>query len=759
MPCIRFKKYHYLCNEFMRSDGVLRVIVLLGAALLAGACSTTRYVPDGEYLLGQVKVNTVGHSDDINVVNMRNYVRQKPNARWFSRVKLPLITYSLSGRDTTRWLNRTLRTMGEQPVLYSPLLTLQTCDDLRQELQNQGYMHADVEAVVKPQGDKKINVVYLLKPGDPYFLRNIRYEVRDSVIARLLDETADSTRRLIKEGQQFNASRLDAERKRLTQVLTNHGYSRFHKEFITYDADTMAGSRMIDVVLRLGLFRRDELPDTLHTRYRIGQIRYASGDMEDSTIHLRSHVLEECTHIKPGQLFSASDLQDTYNHFGRIQAVKYTSISFSQRPDSLLLDCNILLQTNKPSTISFQPEGTNTAGDLGAAASLTYQNCNLFRGSELLSVELRGAYEAIRGLEGYQNQDFLEYSLETRLAFPRFILPYVSNDMRRSTNATSEVSLLYDLQNRPEFHRRVLSAAWRYKWSRPNRHDRYQVDVLDLNYVFMPWLSETFHREFLQSESSANSILRYNYEDLFITKTGFGYSYNRRDLALKWGIETSGNLLSLGAHLFHSQKDDQGQHRFFNIAFAQYVKADFGLTRSYMIDQVSSLVFHLGLGIAYPYGNSRMLPFEKRYFSGGANSVRGWSVRSLGPGRFKEHDGRINFINQTGDMKIDLNAEYRTHLFWKLDWALFTDAGNIWTLRNNEIQPGGQFRFDTFVEDLAVSYGMGFRFNFDYFILRFDFGMKAVNPAYETDDGPHFPLLHPRLSRDLAFHFAVGMPF
>ena len=238
MPCIRFKKYHYLCNEFMRSDGVLRVIVLLGAALLAGACSTTRYVPDGEYLLGQVKVNTVGHSDDINVVNMRNYVRQKPNARWFSLVKLPLITYSLSGRDTTRWLNRTLRTMGEQPVLYSPLLTLQTCDDLRQELQNQGYMHADVEAVVKPQGDKKINVVYLLKPGDPYFLRNIRYEVRDSVIARLLDETADSTRRLIKEGQQFNASRLDAERKRLTQVLTNHGYSRFHKEFTTYDADT-----------------------------------------------------------------------------------------------------------------------------------------------------------------------------------------------------------------------------------------------------------------------------------------------------------------------------------------------------------------------------------------------------------------------------------------------------------------------------------------------------------------------------------------
>jgi len=170
-------------------------------------------------------------------------------------------------------------------------------------------------------------------------------------------------------------------------------------------------------------------------------------------------------------------------------------------------------------------------------------------------------------------------------------------------------------------------------------------------------------------------------------------------------------------------------------------------------------VAHLGFGIAYPYGNSTVLPFEKRYFSGGANSVRGWSVRSLGPGKYKERDGRINFINQTGDMKLDLNLEYRTHLFWKLGGAAFIDAGNIWTLRDYDIQPGGQFRLSDLPSQLAVSYGLGVRFNFDYFILRFDLGMKAVNPAYETDEDEHYPLLHPRFSRDYAFHFAVGLPF
>jgi outer membrane protein assembly factor BamA len=318
---------------------------------------------------------------------------------------------------------------------------------------------------------------------------------------------------------------------------------------------------------------------------------------------------------------------------------------------------------------------------------------------------------------------------------------------------------MYDSQDRPEFHRRVLSAGWGYQWRKQNRPVSYRFDVLDLNYVFMPWISETFRKEYLDNTTNSNVILRYNYEDLFIMKMGFGYTYNNGRLALKTNIETAGNLLGLGTAIFGGSKNSNGQYKVFDIAYAQYVKADVDVTRTINFNYSNQLVFHAGLGIAYPYGNSNILPFEKRYFSGGANSVRGWSVRSLGPGRYKDKDGRINFITQTGDMKLDVNLDYRTHLFWKFGGAFFVDAGNVWTLRSYEEQSGGQFSFKNLLSDLAVSYGLGIRLNFDFFILRFDLGMKAVNPAFETEDEHHFPILHPRLGRDLAFHFAVGLPF
>ena len=729
---------------------------MMCAVLVIASCSTTRYVPDDALLLNSVKVRTVGEYPQVNTAQLRNYVRQVPNSRWFSVLRLPLHAYSLSGADTSRWINRTLRAIGEPPVLFDSLKAELSRSDLRQQLRNEGFLNAEANYELNQHG-KKVDITYWLQPGQPYFVHTIHYTVDDPQVAQVLQ--GDSVRRLLHEGMRFDVGMLDAERKRITAVLADSGYYRFHKEFITYQADTIGGSHLINLTLRLGLFRQNNRPDTLHTRYTMRHIGYASGDAQDTRLHLRQRVLEECTHVFEGQPYSATGLKNTYNHFGRLQAVKYTNIMLTPVNGRPELDCDIQIQTNKPSTLSFQPEGTNTAGDLGAAASLTYQNRNLFRGSEVLSVELRGAYEAIRGLEGYANQDFTEYSVETRLQFPRAIMPFLSSQLRHRLNATSELSLLYDLQDRPEFHRRVLSASWRYRWNNPLRHDRFQLDLLDLNYVFMPWISSTFRQEYLESETSRNAILRYNYEDLFITKLGFGYSYAKGPLAVKTNVETSGNVLSLGSKVFGSDKDSQGHHRLFNIAFAQYVKADIDVVRSVAIDQQNQVVFHLGFGIAYPYGNSNVLPFEKRYFAGGANSVRGWSVRSLGPGKYKERDGRINFINQTGDMKLDLNVEYRTHLFWKLYGAAFVDAGNIWTLRDYEIQPGGQFRLEDVPSQLAASYGMGLRFNMGYFILRFDLGMKAINPAYEEDEDEHYPILHPRFSRDYAFHFAIGLPF
>ena len=183
----------------------------------------------------------------------------------------------------------------------------------------------------------------------------------------------------------------------------------------------------------------------------------------------------------------------------------------------------------------------------------------------------------------------------------------------------------------------------------------------------------------------------------------------------------------------------------------------FDFTKSTRIDRNNSVAFHIGFGIAYPYGNSNILPFEKRYFSGGANSVRGWSVRSLGPGSYSGGDKNINFINQSGDIKLDINLEYRAYLFWKLNGAFFIDAGNIWTIREYEDQPGGAFRFKDFYKQIALSYGIGLRLNLDFFILRLDAGMKAIDTAYKGR--AHYPITNPDFSKDLSLHFAVGLPF
>ncbi len=727
---------------------------LLGAVLFC-ACSETKYVPEGDYLLDKVKVKSDPPTKGINPSDMKAYVRQVGNSRWFSAVKIPLATYSLSGRDTTKWINRMLRSIGEAPVLYDSASTRRSMADLQMQLVNMGYLRASVDAMTKSK-KKKVDVTYFLHPGQPYYIRHVDYVVQDSAIASHLRLDLEQNRQL-KQGMLFSVANLDGERKRITQLLNNLGYYRFNKEYISFEADSV-GKQDIDVVLILRKQRLSNGQEAPHQRYHVRNVVFESGDREDSVIHLRQGVLRRNTYVKEGDYYSADDLQNTYNHFGRLGAVRYTNITWKEQPDSNLLDCQIQVSTNKPSTISFQPEGTNTAGDLGFAASLTYQNRNLFRGSENLSIELRGAYEAIKGLEGYSNHNFLEYSLGTKLTFPSFIAPFLSSGFRRRVNATSQVSLLYDLQNRPEFHRRVFSVGWRYRWNDPRHHDIYRLDLLDLNYISMPWISDTFKKEYLDNTTSRNAILRYNYENLFIMKFGVGYAYNNGIIAIKANAETAGNLLGLMAKSFGFHRDNDGRYTFLDVAYAQYLKVDLDVTRTINFDYYNQLVFHAGLGIAYPYGNSTILPFEKRYFSGGANSVRGWSVRSLGPGKYISRDGRIDFINQTGDMKLDFNVEYRAHLFWKLGMALFADAGNIWTLRNYDEQPGGQFKFTQFLKQMAVSYGLGFRFNFDYFVLRFDMGMKAINPAYEEGDD-RFPIVHPKLSRDFAFHFAVGLPF
>lgn len=716
------------------------------------SCSTTKFVPADDYLLKAVKIES--EQSDVKASTLMPYVQQRPNSKWFSLFKVPLSLYSMSGRDSTQWGTMFLRGLGEAPVIYDSVKAAASCDNMVMYLQSEGYLHAKASYTVKRKG-RKVEVKYKAIPGISYTIDSVNVVIEDDSVHNTLQSLGALDMNL-KRGMRFSIQTLDDERKRITNILTKEGYYKFNKDFIKFEVDSTVTPGMVDVTMYLHKYKAsNNSPETNHRKYFINKVNFIP--VNSKRMALRPNVLQNNTTIKEGNKFSAAEVQNTYNNFSRLNAVRFTNIHFDENEEDGLLDCGIKVSTRKPNTISFQPEGTNTEGDFGAAATLTYSNNNIFRGSELFSVQFRGAYEAIKGLDGYQNQNYIEYNVETRLAFPRIIAPFLSQNVRYDNSAKSELMFSYNMQNRPEFHRRVLTSAWRYYWK--GLHGlSYRFDLIDINFVHMPWISSTFKSNYLDDTNYRNAILKYNYEDLFIVKSGVNISYSYKNQAFRTNIEVGGNVLNAISHLTKAKKNSDGQYTLFKIAYAQYVKGDFDYTRLLQLDVKNQLALHFGLGIAFPYGNSNILPFEKRYFSGGANSVRGWNVRELGPGKFRGSDGKIDFINQTGDMKLDMNVELRTALFWKFNGAFFIDAGNIWTLKNYKDQPGGQFKFDTFLKQLAVAYGLGLRVNFDYFIVRLDCGMKAINPAYTTSNG-HYPIINPKLRRDLSVHFAVGMPF
>lgn len=750
---------------------------------MTASCSVSKFIPEGEYLLDDVKV--VSDDKAVKPSDISGYNRQNPNSSWFSLVKVPMHIYSLSGTDTTRRINRFIQKLGDKPVIFDEEAAERSREDMQSALHNMGYMQADVR-LRKETRKKKLRLKYLVHPGPAYRISHWDYDIQDDSVRRYM---AGYASQLMHEGMRFDVNTLDQERQQMTNHLQDRGFYRFNKEYVTCTADTVRGTHLVDLTFHIAPY--DATSHTTHARYRIGEVNVVTDfDMTHAmrqdfarfdSLHykglnifyrerpfLKPEVLSQNIAITPDSFYSDSRLQHTRSSLGRLHAIKYTDIRFQEdAADSTRLDCHVLLSRNKVNSFSAELEGTNSAGDLGAAASLSYQNRNLFNGSELFTFKVRGAYEAVTGLQGYSNENYVEYGVEASINFPRFLFPFISAETRQRTQATSEIGIQFNSQERPEFGRRAASVTWGYRWTY-KRKWQHRVDVLDLNYVYMPWISSTFREEYLDNPENSNSILRYNYENLLIMKAGYGFTYHsdgresrtasNNSYSIRFNIESSGNLLYAFSHMLNATRNEDHQYTVANIAYAQYIKTDIDFTKSFRIDHRNSIVFHVGMGVAYPYGNSRILPFEKRYFSGGANSVRGWSVRRLGPGSFAGNDRNIDFINQSGDIKLDLNLEYRTKLFWKLNGAFFVDAGNIWTIRDYEEQPGGAFRFDSFYKQIAVSYGLGLRFDFDYFILRFDAGMKAVNPAYRNSK-EHYPLIHPDFGRDFAFHFAVGYPF
>ena len=774
----------YIQSIRHRSNADYSWFLLISITFIISSCTVERFINDDELFLKEAIVK----SSDTKITkpyNLQDYIIQSPNSKWFG-FKVPLQIYCISGTDTTKKTNKFFQKLGEDPVIYDSLKAQRTISDITQVLWNEGYMHAKVNEEKDIKG-KKLLLTYKVDPGKRFWIKSVKRFSADDNIAQLICNS-DTNQSLLKQGMPFNINYLNEERSRITTMLRNQGFYKFNKDNIRFIADTIKGSNMVDLTMSVSLHQENGRTEPVnHPVYRIGNINYfidTQGITDTTALHklvcndktiyypntlkFRPSLLTSNTLFSKGKLFNEDEQKKTYHYFTRLDAIASSNIKL-QENDNNILDCNILLSRAQSQSISFDIEGTNSAGDLGVAASTSYRHKNIFHGSETFTLKVRGAYEAITGLEGYDGHNYIEFGSEMNLGFPGFLLPYINKEFGAIHSATSEIAIQYNMQKRPEFNRRVFTAAWRYRWNSLNTKATHRFDLLEVNYVYMPWMSKTFKEQYLDSLGKTNAILKYNYENQLITKLGYTYSYNslgshvtstygKNAYTIKFNIETSGNLLNTISNLIDSSdRNANGQHTFCNIAYAQYAKGDFDIAKSIRIDKNNSVALHTSLGIACPYGNSMILPFEKRYFAGGANSVRGWSVRSLGPGKYNGADKGINFINQSGDIKLDMSIEYRAFLFWKFNGALFIDGGNIWTIRDYKDQPGGVFRFNEFYKQIAFAYGIGLRMNLDFFIIRFDAGMKAINPAYTGKR--HYPIAHPNFNRDFSLHFAIGLPF
>lgn len=758
----------------------MKVRILLSslvAVLLLSSCSLTKYVPEDKYLLNKVHIKS--DVDGIGKEDLEPFLRQKPNPGIFGAYRLQLKVYNLSGRDTTKWINRMWRRIGEPPVIYSEGYTERTKDEMRKYLHNKGYVNAEVSADVSLKR-KKANLTYRIKGNTPYHIRKISYSIEDdSIRSFILDDTLDA---VLTEGTLFDVDKMEADRQRMVTLLRREGFYYFNKDYLFIEADSTVGKNQVDITFKSRPMLQSKQDGTIerlpHKRMKVRTVSFVPWynpdkkviEQIDDTVfyggyiffykkpvQLKPAILAEKTYIIPNTYYDERDVERTYAALSSLSTSRYVNIMFREREDGML-DCFILMSPSKVQTFTVEVEGNNTDGDIGAAVSGSYIHRNLFKGAEQLNLKARTAYQPMGEISNLLSNNAIDIGGEASINFPKFMFPLLSRDIRQRVRASTELSFSYNYQTNPWYARTIAGSGVKYMWATGmNNGERYTVDLVDISYVYLPRISESFKDTYLNT----TSIIRYSYEDHFIMSTGFSFSKNTKNpnrnsgssYSYRGSVETGGNLLSAICSLTNVEKVD-GAYQLGNIRFAQYAKGEFDFAQNNTIDYRNKLVYRLHFGIAYPYGNADVVPFEKRFFAGGANSVRGWSVRSLGPGVYRSTTSGTDFM-QTGDIKLDLNLEYRFKLFWVLEGAAFMDGGNVWTINEYQTQQGGLFELNSFYKQIAYAYGCGLRFDFSFFLFRVDMGVKLYDPTLSSEYQWRYPIKN----SDLAFHFAIGYPF
>jgi len=776
--------------------------------LFIQSCGTTKHIPEGQYLLDNISLKT--DSNIISSIQLQDFIKQKPNDS-----KPGLMIYNIVN-DDSNWLKKIIRKIGEPPVIYDQNFVNRSVNELSIEMKNLGFLNSSVYAVVDSVG-KKVSVNYIINEGIPYRIRDYsiqfpdsrmndlakgirqsrnllsRIRIRDgqttdSLATRQRNQNRNTQRRrsgstltssIIKEGGIFDMNSLSEERKRISNIFRNQGYYDLTINNFHFLADTSLNTNQVD----LSLFLKDS---TLINVYRIAKVKVFSGydplenekyNITDSIERngiiiyydklkfLRPKIITDKVTVRPGGLFRERTSESTYRLFQALNCVSRVDIAYKERnyPDSTLLDCEIYLTPGNIHSFQTRLGGTNNAGDMGIALNINYGHQNFFNGSEIFNIQLKGAYEFVSGRSEINstNPNFYEIGIMPSLTFSKLHLPFLGAYLQNDYTMQTQYSLGYNIQNRPEYSRNFFNFKWQFSWSDRNKRVTHAINLLDVNYVSMPWKSERF-QEYLNTE--IDPLTRLSYNDVFTAGVGYNLIYTNANVGkmrqrlytIRFNAESSGNALRGIFSLSNAKKNEFDQFIIGGNAFAQYLKGNLDFAETLHLSEKSKFAFHSALGLAYPYKNSMILPFEKRFFAGGPNSVRGWRTRYLGPGSFNQgtpgdpttHVGEINFI---------ISAEYRHKILKWFEPAFFIDCGNIWTIKDYEGQPEGFFRWNKFYKELAIGTGIGLRFDFSFFIFRIDAGTRVYDPA--LPENKRFMLFKENFWNNSAAYVAIGYPF
>lgn len=725
--------------------------------LILSACNTVKYVPDDKYLLDNNYLKIDGKG--IGKKDIELLIQQKPNKRilWFARFHLGL--YDLSKPGSNKWLSKVFRKIGEEPVIYDEDYKEKTKQQINLYLKNKGYYNAQITDTAIIKG-KTVKVHYFVKIGIPYKLVKLNYLIEDTSISKLI--FADSSNCLLKPGSTFDADQMQNERLRIETFLKNRGYFKLNKEYVYFQADSAFGNHTVKLLLGIKNFQTKSDSGILivpHSLYKLGNVKVIfekkqlMDTIEDKLyinhlpdtvilnniqiIYPYKHIVKpnliiDKIYLAPGQLYNQNNVDETYKSLSALKIFKFINIIFEEDTldvnDSIkVINCRINLATSDFQSFQTEAELTNSEG-FGVTGSLVYQHKNLFKSAEIFNFKVNASTEAIKQTSSaLKFRNTLELGTEANIQFPKYLLPFRTEKFIRKYNPKTVFSIAYNYFRRPDYTQALANMSFGYTWN-GNRYTTFQLNPINVDYVKLLNSTQSF------KEMIDTTYLKYSFIDHLVSVTSFSFTYNNQKVKkntrffyFRFNEETAGNSLRLISKLFHETPDTSKAYQFFKISFAQYIKSDIDFRYYSPINATDKIVYRIFFGAGYPYGNSQSIPFEKQYFAGGANSMRAWQVRNLGPGSYIEP--KSPYPDKTADMKIEGNIEYRFKLFWILEGALFVDAGNIWSIDKNDNRKGAIFSLNNFYKQLAIGPGFGTRFDFTFFIFRFDLGFQLCNPG------------------------------